>query len=222
MGDPGGRDCGRRPVAGVEERLLRTGPDPGPALGGSVTRVERAEWLQRLFFIRACRVLGTRRLHGGAGDDLPQPDAVADHSSQRRRRQLRRRADRLPDLSPARPLFRTRDARLSTGNSLCLPVARLSRTDPADEAGSGLGFYAVRQSARLCRARARFVGGDPADLAEGREFALRHGAVGDKAERAGSRGGWHQHLALEDAGADVERRAWLRLRVGYTQSCCWC
>jgi hypothetical protein len=46
-----------------------------------------------------------------------------------------------------------------------------------------------------------------ADLAADREFAVRHVAVRDQAERAGGRGGRHQHLALEDAGADAERRA---------------
>ena len=42
-----------------------------------------------------------------------------------------------PDLSPARALFRAGDARLPAGDALCLPMARLSGADPADEARVG-------------------------------------------------------------------------------------
>ena len=69
------------------------------------------------------------------GDDLSRPDAVA-----RRSRSARWSAAvagaliGYPDLPPARALFRAGDARLSAGDALRLPVARLSGTDAADEA----------------------------------------------------------------------------------------
>src|SRR5204862_4034842 len=101
----------------------------------------------------------------------------------------------LSDLPPARPLFRAGDARLPAGDALRVPVARLSGIGPADEARRAASLYAIRGSAPLCRAGARAAGRGVADLAEGREFAVRHGAVGDQAERAGRGSGGDQYLA---------------------------
>ena len=118
-------------------------------------------------------------------------------------RRRRRRHHRLSDIPPARALFRSRDARLSARHALRLPVAWLPGIDAADEARGAAPLHAVRGPPRLCRACARPACRRVADLAQGREFTLRHVADGDQTERAGSRGGGHQYLALEDAGIDA-------------------
>ena len=175
-------------------------------MGGVVPGVEHPQRLQRLFLVRACRVLGARRLHGGAGDGRFRPDAVADDPVLCSCRESCRRTDRLPDLPPARALLRAGDARLSAGDALRLRLARVPGGHPADEARVGVALHAVRRPADLRRAGARPGGGIALHLAQGREFADGHGAPGDQAERAGGRGGGDRHLALEDAGLDAVGR----------------
>jgi hypothetical protein len=176
-------------------------------MGDDVGRLEHSLRLQRLFLVRARRILGIGRLHGGARAHPFRSLAMAHHPGGRDRRRVGRRLDRVSNLPFARPLFRAGDARLPARDTLRLPVARLSGNPAADEAGGANPLHAVRRPARLCGAGTGPACDLLADLAQGREFAFRHVIVRDQAERAGGRGRWYRHVALENAGADAERRA---------------
>ena len=209
LGDPRRRRRDPGAVAGrPAKRLLPAGADLGAAVGGAVAGLEHPVAATAAISRSATPCSGVsapiRSRSGMLWFHLTPWVSIPLAARGRRRR---RGADRLSDLPPARPLFRAGDARLSAGDlyvfqwlgyqELALPMKREA---PAS-------VHAVRRSARLCRAGAGAAGDRAADLAVGREFAVRHGADRDQAERAGRRGRRHQHLALEDAGADAVGRA---------------
>ena len=149
------------------QRLFRAGADSGAAVGGDVARLEHPLRLQRLFLVRARRILGIGRLHRGARADPSRFVTVAHHPGGCDRRRVGRRLDRLSELPLARPLFRAGDARLPARDALRVPVARLSGNPAADEAGGPDPLYAVRRPARLCGAGTGPARDLLADLAAG-------------------------------------------------------
>ena len=192
--------------------LLSADSRRGAGVGGHGFVVESVERLQRVRLFRPRRVLRSGCVFRRARADSLGAFAL-DRHSMRGRGGRSGRCDRgAADLPAARSLFCTRHAGLSAGTALCIRVAGISGTHPADAPRAGVCLHAIRGSPRLRLAGGRAYGCRHAAHQCSRALALWHVVAGDSRRRGGGRSRGYPHAFLETQGHHPERRAGRRGR----------